>query len=273
MSSYPTNRAGHHFAHRFCRLLTKSAAAQDLGPEVCWLLTVIAHQEDAKRYRSAVTFWNEQLMPLCGFGSRKRLHTARQRAIDAGWLAYLPGGKGFPGRYWVTFPAGLTFGDESDLSVRNGTQTARTNARQRVAMRNGNSAPSYPSPIPNPVSAKDPPKLIELVDGWNSLAEQFALPRCKISSGLKKKWNAAQRDREKREALADVPKLLQAVKNSTFIHGKSNWTLQSLFNANKCGESKLLQTLRGAYVDDSRKPKSGSRANQLDHGIKAGKRW
>lgn len=92
------------FAHRFCRLLTKSAAAQELGPETCWMLTVISHQEDVKRYRGAVTFYNGQLMPLCGFDSENRLNRARQRAIDAGWLHYEPGLKRHPGRYWVILP-------------------------------------------------------------------------------------------------------------------------------------------------------------------------
>lgn len=95
------------FAHRFCRLLTKAAAAQEIGPEACWLLTIIAHQEDAKRYRGPVTFWNEQVMPLCGFGGRSRLVAARVKAVEAGWLHYDGGGKGRPGVYWVLIPAGL----------------------------------------------------------------------------------------------------------------------------------------------------------------------
>ncbi|MCL4193867.1 MAG: hypothetical protein KJZ87_19165 [Thermoguttaceae bacterium] len=81
--------------------------AQDIGPEACWLLTIIAHQEDAKRYRGPVTFWNEQLMPLCGFGGRSRLVAARVKAVEAGWLHYEGGGKGRPGVYWALIPAGL----------------------------------------------------------------------------------------------------------------------------------------------------------------------
>ena len=96
MSDYPKRSS--HFAHKFCRTLTKSAAAQELGPEACWLLSVIVHQEDAIRYSRPVTFWNDQLLPLCGFGSRKRLESARRKAIEGGWIHYKPGGKSKPGR-------------------------------------------------------------------------------------------------------------------------------------------------------------------------------
>lgn len=92
------------FANRFVRLLTKAAVAQQLGADVCWLLTLIAHQEDAIRYARAVTFWNEQLMPMCGFGSRKRLVAARAKAVTHNWLHYDQGGKAKPGRYWVCIP-------------------------------------------------------------------------------------------------------------------------------------------------------------------------
>ena len=60
MNSYPKNR-GSFFAHKFCRILTKAAVAQELGPESCWLLSVIVHQEDAIRYSRPVTFWNDDL--------------------------------------------------------------------------------------------------------------------------------------------------------------------------------------------------------------------
>lgn len=108
-----------YFANRFCRTLTKSAAANELGPEVCWLLTVVAHQEDAKRYKGPVTYYNDQLAPLAGCGGRARLVRARDKAIKAGWLHYEQGGKGIPGKYWVLVPenyADLSDGpcDESD---------------------------------------------------------------------------------------------------------------------------------------------------------------
>lgn len=150
-----------YFAHQFVRLLTKSAAAQDLGPEVCWLLTVIAHQEDSKRYKGAVTYYNEQLMPLAGFGGRSRLVRARDKAVSAGWLHYEQGGKGAPGKYWVTVPdkcEGLPDDpcDESDSILnQDGNAICRPElghqpGRQPDGNRDGKPAPSYPIPIPNP---------------------------------------------------------------------------------------------------------------------------
>lgn len=98
---YPTRDK--FFAFRFCRLLAKTASAQELGPDVCWLLTVIAMQEDAKRYKGAVTYYNDQLAPLCGF-SEKSLMRARNTAIDSGWLHYTAGGNRKAGRYWCLIP-------------------------------------------------------------------------------------------------------------------------------------------------------------------------
>lgn len=102
-AEYP--KRGSHFAHKFTRHLAKRCAAQDIGPEGCWLVTVIAHTEDARRYTGAVTFYNEQLMPLCGFTAVSTFVRARQRAIEAGWLHYEAGAKRRAGKYWVRVPA------------------------------------------------------------------------------------------------------------------------------------------------------------------------
>jgi hypothetical protein len=100
--SYPVRER--YWSHRFCRLLTKLAVANEIGAEACWMLTVIAHQEDAKRYRGPVTYYNGQIMPLCAFNYDRQLIRARNRAIAAGWLHYEQGGKSRPGTYWCTIP-------------------------------------------------------------------------------------------------------------------------------------------------------------------------
>lgn len=92
------------FAHKVVRLMTRVCAAQEIGAESAWLVTVIAHQEDAKQYRAAPTFWNPQLIPLVGCKSYSAMNRARKKAIEAGWLHYEPGSKGKVGRYWVTIP-------------------------------------------------------------------------------------------------------------------------------------------------------------------------
>lgn len=171
MDTYPKREK--YFANRFVRLLTKSAAAQELGPEVCWLLTVVAHQEDSKRYKRPVTYYNEQLMPLAGFGGRSRLVRARDKAVAAGWLHYEQGGKGAPGKYWVIVPnhcADLPDNpcDESDSVLnqdgnrtatavlsRIGTLTGTATGRQPDSNQDDNPAPSVPTPTPIP--KEEPP--------------------------------------------------------------------------------------------------------------------
>jgi hypothetical protein len=101
--AYPKDRP-RFFAHKACRLMVKTCLAQEIGPDACYLLTIIAHTEDAKGYRGPVTFFNEQLMMVCGLASRNTLVRARQAAIGAGWLHYEPGGKARAGHYWVTIP-------------------------------------------------------------------------------------------------------------------------------------------------------------------------
>jgi len=92
------------FALKFTRLMAKVCLANHCGQDAAWLLTVIAGVEDAKSYRSAVTFFNEQLMPLVGCKSVDSLARTRAKAVASGWLHYEPGGKGIAGKYWVTIP-------------------------------------------------------------------------------------------------------------------------------------------------------------------------
>jgi len=133
------------------------------------MLTVIAMQEDAKKYKGAVTYWNEQLMPLCGFGGRTRLVLARDKSIASGWLHYEAGARSKPGKYWTTIPvqyedlpdgamdeSSCTFyrtemGQNEDvIPSQNGTQTRTESGRNTCAIQDGIPAPSLPIPIPNP---------------------------------------------------------------------------------------------------------------------------
>lgn len=119
MADYPSRNS--HFAHQVIRLMTRICAAQEIGTDAAWLVAVIAHTEDAKRYRAPVTFWNEQLQSVFG-GDWKKLDRARRRAVGGGWLHYEPGGKGKVGRYWVTIPPALegfaaTAVDEDDPTI------------------------------------------------------------------------------------------------------------------------------------------------------------
>lgn len=101
-AAYPKRDS--HFAHRYVRLLYKICAAQYIGVDAVALLVCIAHQEDAKRYKGAVTYFNGQLAPMLGFAKWERLSKARDIAIQGGFLHYENHGKRSPGIYWVTIP-------------------------------------------------------------------------------------------------------------------------------------------------------------------------
>jgi hypothetical protein len=113
MAEYPQRDS--HFAHRLIRLMIRTCAAQEIGTEGFMLVCIIAHTEDAKHYAAPVTFWNDQLLSVCGFASWGKLDRARKKAKSAGWLHYEEGGKGKVGRYWATVPK--AFRDQPDNSA------------------------------------------------------------------------------------------------------------------------------------------------------------
>lgn len=163
MADYP--KRDPFFAHRFVRLLQKSCAAMEIGPNACLLLCYIAHTEDAVRYSGPVKFWNEQLMTTMGFKSPKQLNDCRKRAVEAGWLVYERSGHRQVGKYWVAIPAEFEGLDDSVIepihseygtnSGMNGERIAerigdgsRNESRNESVTESGK--PSNPVPKPNP---------------------------------------------------------------------------------------------------------------------------
>lgn len=102
MMEYPSRPK--FWASRFLRLLQKCCAANEIGIEACWLLTVIALVEDSKRYSGPVTFWTNQILPITGFSSWGRLDRARAKAVESGWLHYEVGKTRKIGKYWCLIP-------------------------------------------------------------------------------------------------------------------------------------------------------------------------
>lgn len=148
------------FAVRFCRLLAKRTVANEIGPDACWLLSVIVMTEDARRYAGPVTYFNGQLLPVCGFGSENKLIRSREKLIDSGWLHYEPGGKGYPGKYWVQVPAGMKCDDSPidegvpmQLSLQNGGANGGHAEGEVKDKRGASGCPStltlFPGPTPN----------------------------------------------------------------------------------------------------------------------------
>jgi hypothetical protein len=87
--------------------MTKTALAMEIGPEACWLLTIVAMQEDACRYRRPVIFYQKPLCDLCGFKDERTLIRVRNQCMGAGWLVFAPSAPGTrrPGSYHVAIPA------------------------------------------------------------------------------------------------------------------------------------------------------------------------
>jgi hypothetical protein len=156
------------FVNKFARLIGRMCVANEIGSDACFLLLTIAHTEDAKRYRAPVTYFNEQLFPVCGFGSVKALDRARQRAIDAGWLCYQSGGKGKAGKYYVTIPEryesipdgdaacdfpGVSL-DTSDQQTARQPPDNRQTSGEETAREVANILPTpIPTPNPSPLAA------------------------------------------------------------------------------------------------------------------------
>lgn len=95
------------FHERVIRLLARQCVAHEIGADACWWISVIVTQAMIVGFTRAVTYWNEQLMPICGFGSKSRLSNVRRKAVESGWLNYVPGTKHTAGKYEVMIPAAL----------------------------------------------------------------------------------------------------------------------------------------------------------------------
>lgn len=121
MSAYPSRSP--FFAHKFVRLLHKSAVAAEIGRDALSLLVVIVHTEDAMRYRGPAKFWNSQLVETLGFKKWEQFDAVRKKAVAAGWLQYECNGKRSAGEYFVTIPDGYEGIDDSpieELSPKSG---------------------------------------------------------------------------------------------------------------------------------------------------------
>jgi hypothetical protein len=158
-----------HHAHKLCRLLTKLAIANEIGPEACWMLTVIAHTEDAIWYSGPVTFWNPDLRVICGLRSEGRLARARSRAVDAGWLIYVKGAKERPPKYTTRIPdrykhlPDMAVGDQATSGEECSPKTEENALRMRKeCVENAKRIRDLSCPVPVPVPKKKAPAVADL---------------------------------------------------------------------------------------------------------------
>jgi hypothetical protein len=113
----------------------KTCAANIIGTDACYLLCLIAHTEDSRRYKPpGVTFWNSQLVPITGFGSVDKLHRVRAHAVASGWLHYQPGRRGRAGLYWVEIPPALQDVGDGPIIDEETAGLCRTGAEQSGAL-------------------------------------------------------------------------------------------------------------------------------------------
>lgn len=178
MSEYPERDS--FFAHEVVRLLSKTCAAQQIGPAATLLVAFVAHTEDAIRYSAPPTFYNDQWLPILGLRKWDSLDRARRAAIESGWLHYdsPPTGSRKPGTYWTLIPARYEGLDDSPIGEEASPLPSPTNgdALDEASPTNGDgggdgrgygrgygrgdgggerpSLPLNPSPSPKPPATK-----------------------------------------------------------------------------------------------------------------------
>jgi hypothetical protein len=91
------------FMVKFLKTLFDAEASHELTPNAIGLLTCIVAREDDSFYQRPVLLFNEHLQSLTGL-TKHTLPSARDSAVNRGWLHYRPGGKGFAGVYWTIIP-------------------------------------------------------------------------------------------------------------------------------------------------------------------------
>lgn len=240
MAEYPKGRGGSFFALKFCKLLSKTAAANEIGADAVLLLMTVALKEDSKQYTDAPNYWNGQLMPLCGIGSPKRLVTARQKAIEAGWLHYQKGGKGKVARYWVKVPERFEsiFGkrSESDLYFRNGSRTGNVNGTQAncTSVSESQSEPTRkrnrPSSIPEPIP-KPKRKRFSYPKDFEQFWEAYPTGRKTGKKAALKAWEQATRDAEAETIIAAASEYAASdVGRSQYVKGPTSWLNQGCWD-------------------------------------------
>lgn len=239
LPSYPKRESC--FAFRFCRSLAKRVVANELGSAMCWMLTAIVMQEDARRYSGAVTFYNEQLLPICGFASVGVLDRCRKKAIAAGWLHYEPGGKGRPGKYWVLAPevaecddSPIDEGNPTEFSIPNGQANGVINGRKAVGKRKPSGdllpLPHPPNPSPNTLPLPHGGDLAspgECVFDARSCNNVNGKPgsATNLPDGFEEWWTIYPRKEKKPRAEAAFRKV---IKSLSIKYGSSNAALEWL---------------------------------------------
>lgn len=229
MDEYPPRSP--FFAHRFVRLLHKAAVASDIGRDAFALLVVVAHTEDAIRYRGPAKFWNSQLTETLGFKKWDQFNNARKRAIEAGWLVYKCHGKRKSGEYFVLIPDSYQQVDDLpieesspdlgydagykegyDCGYKEGMKAGTNGVRSGVRTGDEQGEPSIPKPKPKPKERLSIPPTLEQVTSYCAQRGNAVDPETfidfneskgwMVGKNKMKDWQAAIRTWEKRDTAA-----------------------------------------------------------------------
>lgn len=197
---YPKRKS--HFAAEFFRVLALSGAAADLGVNAAWLVTHVVFTEDAIRYTRAVRFFNEQLVARCGFANVKTLERARARAVELGWLHYVPGSRAKPGVYWVKVPADVEriqrAVEEPERQERLAEPAAEVAAPKVAAVPVPMPSPET-EPEPETIPQVEPPKPLDDKDRAREAVARWAIRPPHWSDDCENwlvKWQAARKARQ-----------------------------------------------------------------------------
>jgi hypothetical protein len=262
--NYPVR--DNHFAHKTFRLMHKASVAAEIGRDAFCLVAVVLHTEDAARYRGPVSFYNSQLMETLGFSKWDTFDKARQKAIDAGWLAYTGFGNRKPGLYHVTIPSQYTVVEDGlmeELYPENGYNQGYNQGykdgynqgvtegitRGQLGVQLGGTSYPIPNPNPNPISCSESkttlePK-IEIEDEVKPGECRFPIFPC---SGKPKTWQASQ------QAISDWALAFPSVDIEQEMRRAHVWVMANLTKRKTAkGMPKFLTTWLGKAQD---KPKS-----------------
>jgi len=105
-----------------------------------------------------------------------------------------------------------------------------------------------------------PDQLDTLIGAWNQLPDGIA-PRCaKCSPPLVAAWTQATRQPEVAAALNDVPTLVAAIREGSYLHGKGWFKFPWLFGKDRSGEWNAIKIVENNYRDTTNaKSKSAAR--------------
>ena len=120
-----------------------------------------------------------------------------------------------------------------------------------------------------------PAGLLELIDGWNGLADGIvrngnSARRDPPAQASLSGWKKAAKNPEQAPFLADIPAVLAAIRGAKFCHGQGWFDVPWLFGRNKNAEFNIVRLMAGAYNGDNG---HASRNGTSEHRNGAGQRF